>query len=57
MKQWEVTAQLCWDASREKTVVVKANTERSAKKIAKEKLEKEYRNVDILRTKLLGEDK
>lgn len=38
IKQWEVTAEINMDASRYKTVIVKANTERKARQFAVEKL-------------------
>lgn len=41
MKTWEVTFEVFWDASREITVSVKANTERKAIILAKEKAKKE----------------
>ena len=41
MKKWRVTAEINMDASRYKTVEVKANTERKAKIFAEEKLKKE----------------
>lgn len=38
IKMWEVTAEINMDASRYKTVTVKANTERNARQFAIEKL-------------------
>ena len=38
IKQWEITAEINMDASRYKTVIVKANTERKARQFAVEKL-------------------
>lgn len=40
IKQWEITAEINMDASRYKTVIVKANTERKARQFAIEKLKK-----------------
>lgn len=37
VKQWEVTAEINMDASNYKTITIKANTERKAKKFAVEK--------------------
>lgn len=41
IKQWEITAEINMDASRYKTVIVKANTERKARQFAIEKLKKD----------------
>ena len=38
IKQWEVTAEINMDASKYKTVTVKANTERKARQFAVKKL-------------------
>ena len=38
IKTWEVTAEINMDASRYKTVTVKANTKRKARRFAVEKL-------------------
>ena len=42
IKQWEITAEINMDASRYKTVIVKANTERKARQFAIEKLKKRW---------------
>ena len=41
IKRWRVTAEINMDASRYKTVEVKANTERKAKIIAEEKMKRD----------------
>ena len=41
MRKWRVTAEINMDASRHKTVEVKANTERKAKILAEEKMKRE----------------
>lgn len=41
IKKWRVTAEINMDASRYKTVEVKANTERKAKILAEEKMKRD----------------
>lgn len=41
IKRWRVTAEINMDASRYKTVEVKANTERKAKILAEDKMKRE----------------
>ena len=41
IKTWKVTAELNMDASKKKSVIVKANTERKARKFAEEKFKAE----------------
>lgn len=41
IKQWEVTAEINMDASKYKTVTVKANTERKARQFAIKKLKED----------------
>lgn len=41
IKRWKATAEINMDASKSKTVVVKANTERKARILATAKLEKD----------------
>ena len=50
IKIWKIVAELNWDASNYKSIIVKANTERKARIIGEEKLEKEYstNNIKIL---------
>ena len=50
IKIWKIVAELNWDASNYKSIIVKANTERKARIIGEEKLKKEYstNNIKIL---------
>lgn len=42
IKRWKVSAEINMDASRYKTVEVKANTERKARILAEKKIKNEY---------------
>ena len=48
IKTFAVTAELFWNAANNKTVIVKANTERKARIMAENKLKKDY-GTDMIR--------
>ena len=45
IKKWKVKVELFWDASREETVIVEANTKRKAAVFAKDKIRKKYTRI------------
>lgn len=48
IKIWKVRAELFWDASREESFIVKANTQRKAVKFATEEIKKKYPDIGIM---------